>query len=397
MSEKTCISLNSYVLTKTGYITLDNLVKNNNIDLSSKETSFEVKTKICNKDGKLASIKYLNNNGKKKLFKIKTATGIEVEATKEHIFYVLNENGFIVSKKLKNLNVGDILLSRAGDRISNDRRLITPDDAYALGFLQSIDFVSMSDEDEIKIDVPDSILDRVKDILENYFDIIGFDDTTIYIKNRKDYLENFFEEFDFSNDYISKKILSSNIDIQLEYLRGFFDTNVLFEESSIAKKVLNRRLFIEIYLLLKNIGIIAILDDENLVIKGREILNFYNQVGFYNYLYECNINNVTISEEDFFMIPYIQNIVKAYYDSIEIKDKKFIIDDNFKYTRENIEEIISNKGNKDLRNLLKTLISPNLCYEEIMEIIEIPRDYSFDFDLEENETYLVNSFLTHNK
>ena len=53
MSNKKCISLNSYILTKIGYIKLINLIKDKNIDLNNPESSYDINTRVCNKEGKL--------------------------------------------------------------------------------------------------------------------------------------------------------------------------------------------------------------------------------------------------------------------------------------------------------------------------------------------------------
>lgn len=398
MTKRKCISMDSYILTKKGYVKLENLIKNKNIDLNSINSSYEINTRLCNKDGKLSTVKYLNNNGLKKLFKIKTSMGLEIEATMEHIFYVLNKNGFIICKKLKELEIGDILLSRVGDRICNDKELISSDDAYLLGYLTSIDFFKIinTKENEIALEIPSSLIDKLKDILVNKFDVV-IEDNKIFIRNSKFTFDNIFQIYDLEKGRISTKVLNSNIDIQLEFLRGFFDTNTFFKNNEIHKTINEPSLLIEISLMLKNIGIIPMVKDDILIINGKEVINFYNYIGFYNYEYDEEITKFELQEKDFYVIPYIETMVKAYYNSVEIKDKKFNLNESFKYTRENILEVLSLKGNKELKELLKSLIDEHICYDEIKSIEETKKDYTFDFDLEENGSYIVNSFITHNK
>lgn len=398
MAEKKCISMDSYILTKKGYVKLENLIKNKNIDLNSINSSYEINTRLCNKDGKLSTVKYLNNNGLKKLFKIKSSMGLEIEATLEHIFYVLNENGFIICKKLKELEPGDILLSRVGDRISNDKELISSDDAYLLGYLTSINFFDVinTKDNEIPLEISTSLIEKLKDILINKFDVI-IEENKISIRNSKFTFDNLSQIYDLEKGKISNKVLNSNIDIQLEFLRGFFDTNTSFINNQIHKKIEENSLLIEISLMLKNIGIIPMVKDNTLIINGKEVINFYNYIGFYNYDYDEEITKFELQEKDFYVIPYIETMVKAYYNSVEIKDKKFNLNENFKYTRENVLDILSLKGNKELKELLKSLIDEHICYDEIKIIEETKKDYAFDFDLEENGSYIVNSFITHNK
>ena len=396
MSSKTCISQESFVLTKNGYINLKTLVESKGFDINNLEASSEINTKICNKEGKLCLAKYLNNNGKKKLFRITSKTGIRIDATNEQNFYVLNENGFIISKKLKDLKVGDILLSRVGDKFANDKQLITPDEAYLLGIFYSLITLENPEEDYIKIKVSYTIKDKIKEILLNKFDVVE-ENEEISILNSKISIDVFKENFEYMNDYISGKVLSSNLNIQLEFLRGFFDVNTLFNNNRIEKEIFNKRLFFEILLLLKNLGIIAEIIDNTLVIRGKEIANFYNLVSFYNWEYDSLVTSFSISEEDFYVIPNIQNIVKAYYDSIEEKNKKIELNEDFQFNRDNILKILEMKGNKELKDLIKALVNENICYDTIISIEEIDKDFCFDFGfVNDNKTYLINSFITYN-
>ena len=389
--------LNSYILTKLGYKKIDDILNEKSISMEKENISQRINLNLCNKHGELEKVKYINNNGKMKVLLIKTETGIDLEAPINHIFYVLNKHGYFICKKAEELKDGDILISRNGDNFANEKPLITMNDAYLIGNLYSICFLELiknTTGEYIEINLEnENIKNLLAENLSEYLDISDIDEN-LYISNDYSKIKDFVNRYNI-NERISKLIVNSNIQTQRSFLKGFFDINSIIDNDSIKKEITNDSLIMEIQLMLKNMGIISKKKDNELIIKGREIIDFYNYIGFNNIDYEEAVLNINLNKSDFYIIPNIKELIESYYHSVENKTKRYDLR-KFEYTRENILELLKMNGNEHLKNLILIVINENICYDKIVKIEKTDKKHVFDFDMIDTNTYIINSFITHN-
>ena len=164
--------------------------------------------------------------------------------------------------------------------------------------------------------------------------------------------------------------------------------NSIVYENRIIKDIYDNELLQQISLMLRNLGIIAEVDNYDLVISGQEIISFYNIIGTKNLKYEEEILNINLNETDFYEIENLKKICRDFFNTT---DKLEIDIDAFKFTRTNILKLIEKDGDLKLKNQIHSILSENICFDKIVSIEEIVTDYLV-METCDIDTYIMNGF-----
>lgn len=386
MSKKITIPLKSNILTKNGYINVESLTLKKKFTNENAPINF----KVLDKNNKLITATYLESCDEN-IYKVKTFTGNTFYVTSNTNLLCLTVDGNLEKKNILDIFQTDEIVSKVGDAISDSKELITEEDAYLLGYFYSINFSNLikTTDETIYIPTSSSNFELVRDIIMNKFDVTS-KGKDLYIYNSNININNFILQYNFNKNQIPNIIKESSLDIQISFIRGFYDVFTSFEKNSIRKENINDFFFNDLLLLLKNLGIIAEKRNE-FIIRGEEVLNYYNLIGFYNLEYEDEVLGFTLNAEDFYTINALKKITQRFYKTVSNKDKE--LNDDFEYTRDNIESLLELDGDKELKEIIKGLIQENICYDRIDSIDVLPSQKCIVLEVSEDDTFIIDSLI----
>lgn len=316
----------------------------------------------------------------KTCLKILTETGMELVIDKEASLKLLNPNGKFEFKKANDLKVGDISVSSLKNFLFNNESCIENKKAYMIGLLYSY---KIYENNSIFSLVRNSVFDYIGEFLYRYFEFKKERDIYTFIVH-----QDFINKNNILLDTVPKFIFEGNKESQIYFLKGFFDTNSLIYENKIIKDIYDNTLLQQINLMLRNLGIIAEIDNYDLIISGQEIISYYNLIGTMNLDYEEEMLNINLTESDFYEIENLKGICKNFF---ETTDKLNIDLDNFKFTRTNILKLLQKDGDKEIKLQIENVLFDNVCFDKIISIEEVNVDYlvmkTCDVDV-----YIMNGF-----
>ena len=236
--------------------------------------------------------------GEQPTYKIKLASGFELEGTPEHPVVVLKELGKLEFKPLAKLQKGEMVAIQFGQEKFGQEQKLNEDVAYLLGILTGDGNLSIGSRVGLSIKEPE--------LVEFYYRFVKkyFPQAKVY-KKENDYLVTSWElkrflyfsgmSFLLSFDkVVPPVIMQSPKEIVVSFLRGLFDTDASisrtraeFEYTTVSKKLAQ-----QVQMLLLNLGIVAILSEKGkikhgyprpvyrLTIRDTFLLEFSKKIGF---------------------------------------------------------------------------------------------------------------------
>lgn len=291
---------------------------------------------------------------------------------------ILSEEGDITFKKVSEIEAGDILISKINSNCFSDNSLIDEKLSYLLGILYAL---KISNTRRTFTIPKSSITNYISEYFYRYFETsLNFGDYKFSVS------DDFLNKYNIDCVSIPKSVFEGTTQIQMSFLKGFFDINTTISEKMILKDFYNEKLLQQICLILKNFGIVPEIDNSSLIISGEEIIKYYNLIGTYNDDFEEELLLINLDSSDFYQIFNIESICRKFYETTD----KSINFDLMILNRKNIEDLISLDGDEELKDKIRELISKEYCFEKVSIANNIvSKSIGLDLDGE----YIINSFV----
>lgn len=385
-------------------------------------------------------------SGRKPTIRIKTEEGFSIEGTYVHPLLVMDVDGVVKFKKLKDIKDGDYVCIRRGDnvwgnnldidvsseisewlssRTDNENRclkirelpkVLTEDIAYFVGLLigdGSIvrqNLISFSNVDQ--------------DVIERFFDIAHtvFGVNHIRQSNKSDYhiydifLRKYFEFIGLEYDGSHKKkipncILSAPKNIVKKTLQGLFDTDGCGEKSTITYSSVSLDLIRQMQTLLLNFGVVSSTKSKEdkygnhsylLSIYGENAEIFNREIGFL--CEKKRIRAVALASKKHNtnkdIIPYQFSFCGDVY-PLFAKDRHCFLyhcgkacDNDMTYNR--LYQLVSS-GLEDYphKEHFEELFELNYFYSKVCSV-EYGENDVYDIETVETHSFVANGFVNHN-
>lgn len=439
-----CVSGDTMLFTDSGIKEIGEFFNYANDDLEF-YTSHSIN--VVNKNGILENSNKGVYSGYKPTLVVTSEEGYEIEGTYNHPILV-NENGDIKFKELKDICVGDyVVINRRNNVWGNETKLdlsgleqwfqstspstkwklkkrtlpneINQDIALIMGYLigdgclTRDNVILFSNKDEDILDKYISVFSkhfdsRVKRVSEKTCDYVVFDK----------YLRMYFYQLGFSqaNSFhkeVPKCILNAPKNIISKFIQGLFDTDGTIDDKSVSLCTTSNKLSKQIQVMLLNYGILTRRVKRYsknsfhyiVYIYGENIDKFYDEIGF-----SCKrkqtklqslINKKRNTNKD--IIPYQKDKVFLFYN--DAKSSNTYLYDQFYH-------IITGNNNLTYSKLNKLLSLDNAenCtqyghFEEIqkntyfftkVKCISASNNHVYDLQVPTTHSFVSNGFVSHN-
>lgn len=418
-----CLTEDSYVLTATGYKTVKQIFNENGLDTFCVSKTVTMVYPLVNMNGEIENTTHFTFNGRKPTRVVSTESGTVINCTFNHPLRVLNKFGYPVWKKAGEIEKGDTLIGLVGTNVFGTTHI---DNAYILGVLVADAYfgktrISFTNDDA---DIKNAFKNGITSLIKNA-NILSYDNndkgSVEYHINSKEFVQQFYADFGISSGKAKDKIVpevifNSDKETQVEFLKGFFDCEGSYTDGEIEVSSASEDLLKKVRLMLSNLGIQSSLrpkkaknyPDNNywrLGICGIDTITFVNVIGSNSNKVKSNYNKVLKRKTISRRIPYIQEIVKAYYQNISIDDRnretnKIICDVLSKETNATtdiLKKLLDYQSNDSLlTELVKYFSNPNLVYEVVSENEQGPEVPTFDFAMEKTHSFICEGIINHN-
>lgn len=434
-----CLAKNSLLMTNNGIFSIEDLMPEHDIDISSQEFPIyeSLKIRALNKFKECDQKFY---NGIKKTIKIKTHLGYEIEATPNHKFKILNgDTGNLEWKELKDISCSDQMAMSCSQNWHLNETEVDEHEAYCTGLLigdghlykASCIGYATTDGELIQALRNSNIMRSWTDTSDGrHYTGIGGDKMKL----------DFFERVGISEDHLKtidkrfpSRILQSNKKVVAAFISGLFDTDGTlqiaarkgYDSCCVSFCNTSEILIKQLHQVLLYFGIKAHLSDRDrnhrnknlhkvkwkhvyeLKITGENVKRFYEQIGFRLSRKQNKLKEFCENKKRWFSIAKndnvdIKNLIlneiefggaklkdwKRDGNSIcprKIKRKKYI-------TKSLLKKIIKGYG---LENKFGHLIEEGLFFQKIKEKTE---SYcpTYDFHIPSDHEYVANGFCVHN-
>lgn len=423
-----CLTENNFVLTSTGYKTIKDIFSENGLDMSDVTKSVEIKYPLINMNGEIENTTHFTYNGKKKVLKITTVQGTEIECTKNHPLRVLTKDGYMIWKKAKDIKKSDILIC-----LTNTQRYGNTEcgEAYLLGLL--IGNNALKNNKIIWSDNDISLTSLFKDFVYNneiLSQITKRESTgerngsiSIYLED-KVLINKFYENYgicptDVKNEMIPDCVRNGTKKTQIDFIRGYFDCKSHINNScEIEITSVSKGLIYYIRLMLKNLGIQSSICKKyskkhpndthyKLLISKANVIRYIHTVGTKSEKIKEKYDKFLNKYEEIF-VPTVPNIKKMYvslYNDTGIDKHCSEFADIFSAVKSK-ETAINKKSlhkllqigdkNSQLYYALSAFDNDLFVYETVSSIEYIGELPTFDFAMEKTHSFICQGIINHN-
>jgi len=382
------------------------------------------------------------DNGKKEAYKIITQTPrIEIESSKDHIFFVFDNE--IKEKKLVDLKKGDYLLMPEKIDIKGKvqtlktkvrllPKVLNEDLAQTLGYVIGDGYIESTDRGRIsRINLYERDKETIyhyKKLLDNLFRTKAkvkfkknknYYELRLYGKPIIDFIKKEFPEVKKSFDtLVPEKVLKSKDNIVASFLKGLFDAEGYVTKEELAIGMSNKILIQQMHFLLLRLGIIASICKYNfkkathntrytIRITDKPSLELFKaRIGFTfsdkrkkldllikNRTNKNNMRQILISGREVRKIIGEEGLLKENFTKVS----NFFYNQRqmSKYTfKSSILNVV--KNNKKLYNRLKKVLDINLIPVKIKEIQKLEKKIEMIDISVKNKNFIANGILVHN-
>lgn len=425
-----CLTENNQILTSEGYKTIKEIFNENGLETNISTKTVEKTFPLVNLDGKDENTTHFTFNGKKKVFRVKTQQGTEIECTSNHPLKVLDSNGYVVWKQAKKIREGDILLGlKNTQRFGKEK--CRNEIAYLLGILTADgsyqkNRISLTNDDN--------------DVVKAFYKGVENEPTLseanikVYTRNKDkdnnshDYrlcgaesIHDFYYKYELSagNAY-SKKVPNiikrGTKKSQIEFLKGYFDCESYCDNSGIEVTSASKELLHYIRLMLKNLGIQSSIAVKNvkkysdntyyrLGVFSDDLIRFIDVIGTNSSKVKKRYDSVKeYKKTTISTIPNINKLCIAFYEDLDLKKRsrqteKLISDIKLKNTNiqlKTLRKLLALGNENHLFEVLQYFNNENLTYEKVVSIEFLDMLPTYDFAMESTHTFICEGIINHN-
>jgi len=420
-----CISMDSMILTTEGYKSLQEIFETQGVKVDNKEKVIELKYPLINRYGEVEYTSHFTKNGEKPTKRIKTNKGIELVNTYNHPLLV--REGFNLKwKKSEDIEVGDILVSRVGDRqFGNNNTVENEEEAYALGcmvadsYLGSYSRLSFSNDKK-------EILDRVSKFWNTFSNKEVYYDThkeskgiTIHLHDTiktKEFHDKYKIEYGVAKDKrIPKCIMEAPENIQLAFVSGYLECESSISEKNLEVTSASKDLIKDLQLILSNIGIVSTSKEKvvkkykhnnyyRLIVNRKELIKLLPLLRFETQQRKTQKENflsigTKIKSSYGNTIEGSRYLLKKYRDSLNIDKKefsKYLSRDTI--TIDKLREVVAlyPDGDKEIKELFESITDKNIYYQKVEQVLEEEIIPTFDVCMPKTHSFISNTVVNHN-
>jgi intein/homing endonuclease len=365
--------------------------------------------------------------------KLTTQLGLENKGSDHHPLLTMDADGNFYYKQIQDFNIGDYVCIQRGQRSFGEEGM-SDDDAYLIGLFIGDGTIGPKASPQCITTSDDYIESFCTDYCKRNSILYRIDED----KRTKDTIKIVFKQFAwFFDKYQIKRCLSyhkevpkivrcANEKVQVQFLRGLFDTDGGFEQKGIVTFCsVSEKLVKEVQMMLLNFGIISRKREKKtessfgkafiLIISGEDVEMFYKLVGF-NLWRKQSLLKEYIESKKFNtnknIIPFIKNtIVKDLANkygsqrsfSKLFSDKRYRFDDG---NRKNLSYDVLDKivntielynVDPDIYDKLLRIRNRNYYFDEVVSVEKWSGDcYDFEMDMAVEPNYFSNGFICHN-
>lgn len=450
-----CLTADTMVLSENGLVSIAELFAHYGHNVVSTTKIVEEVAGLLNENGKLENTSHFTWNGKRKVRKIKTALGNELSPTYNHPVRILDKTGFVVWKKAKDIQIGDILPVMRGTETYGTNTSIDAETAQFLGYLMADGSLGKSNKNSTRFSNsdPDIISDyrqlAIKEFekglskyefdfathkimtdvhnkpvgsnIKTYFKVNSQTiDHHINSKEFREHLEIQGLDYVLSKDkQVPLKIRQAPKDIQLAFLRAYLECECSIDKNKRALEVTSasHKLLQQVQLILLNMGFVGVLSPKDvpeygtywrLVYSGSEGADLIHKIGFKSIERLTSVHEVAFDSNGSTNIDGIPNLgvlVQTLYNALDIRSRE-AFDTIYDYIGENpraritynrLDKIIKLFEGKEhiLLTHLKEIQKSNYFYTPVVAIDEDEAP-TFDVCLPETHSFWSNGLISHN-
>lgn len=373
------------------------------------------------------------NTGINKIYKICTKNGYTIEATENHKFFVIDKLGFLVCKKVKDLDIkNDYFILPTQHKTTNklipilDKPtktkkeqkefifpdFVTPEFALFLGLIVGdgsvkaktgeISFVVHNDDIETK-QLYISLIQKLFGIL--YYRIIQKTNFLIILFYSKP-IQQWLLMHGFNKIKIPDMIMQSNDAVVSQFIKGLYDCDGSISSNRLRISLKEEKLIYDLQVLLLRLGIVSIKREDynrefnifSLYVPKNFYKKFFVEIGFISSRKNKELEK-NLDRDSYESMPYQNLFIQNYL-------KK--LNKNFHYLKNIKSGILKNitlqlaekikQQNPEIYGLtnLDLFLEKEYFFDGIQAITDNEFAQTYDLTIEENHSFIANGILTHN-
>lgn len=405
-----CISIDSsFLLTSKGILSPKEL--HNDIPINE-----YVDYSVINRSGELSNCKIMKSD-KKKLKQIITDKGKYLDLSEDHRLLTLTTDGVLEYKTVKELTLTDILVSKINTNVWGQRNDIPIDIAYMAGLIVGDGCISRTNTHIINMDK--EIIDFVKDFAKNrnfHLNIYQKKDnkalslTLTGNYDLRDIIFKYDSYYTNKNKIIPIFIRESNKETVCACVSGMFDTDGCVESRSISYCTKSYLLRNQLQTILNNLGIKLNCREKIINNTTYYEINIYGvdnhkifakHIGFRIKRKQDKLNNLllkqSLKKKD--TVPNLNKrlkIVKNDITSLNHNDRD-VLNAWIRQSRSVRRDVFNRIVEKNIwPDDFYEIFDENIEYSQIKEIRDIGEQETCDYFVPNNNSFVVNSIISHN-
>jgi len=427
-----CIVGNSLVLTNKGLIEIKDIQKYFSVDPKTHQV-YGAKLLTVNvnlpKD-QINNASHWYDLGEQSTIKVTLKQGFQLEGTPEHPVVILNKEGQLKFKKIKELKENDYVAIKFGAEVFGSLKEVNPQKAYIMGLLTGDG--NLSHSNRIGLTTTDEEINKSfrSYIQDNYGEEInigvasdGITQTITSWKVKKDFYNSGMSYLLSYDKTVPFTILQAPKETVVAFLQGLFDSDGYFEKYNVGFATVSKKMSDQILMMLLNLGIVASRRIKSkvdkyhkrpvyeIIISGAALKIFEKQIGFQlsrkKKLLEKYLSNHKTNNTNVDIFPYIADKVEKHWRELsrhELSTSYFAnqidkIRDRNRISRRALGEFLDFFKKHNLKNsevdYLRMIYNANLFFLPVLRT-EQGKARVYDFTVPKSHSFISNGFISHN-
>jgi recombination protein RecA len=428
-----CVTKDTYCLTPYGMLTIEEIFERNNVPMKAIKGFDECEFPLVNENGEVENTSHFYRNGygtNLGIWRIETKAGFEISGTRNHPIRVLDKNGWIVWRKLGQLQMGDVICIKRGTRIWSENPSISVDEASLLGlligdgnFTPKCRFGFTNTCPGIVRHFKSCMLSvfgsSYEDKLRQYNDDYHFNNTPVVTEFRE---KHGIPRVKACEKTVPVTVRCASKDAQAAFIRSYFDADgtFQFDKGNLQISSCSWKLLQEVQLMLLNYGIYAYKtvshnqhydrDYYELELAGSELKRYFDEIGFNENEKTAPIIKFITTDDricntNIDTIPYQHENIRSLYDVLPFEHRNRetlkvfsdLLQHKCDVTYSRLNKILADLSefNHPLLDLFRDLKEHNYVFSQIANVERL-NERTFDFTMPETHSFWSNGIISHN-
>lgn len=428
-----CVTGDTLIITEKGIIPIQDIPEHFHVDPITNESTAKVASYHQDGTYEHMNTSHWYNLGNSKTIKLTTKSGYEIEGTHEHPLLVMNEEGNLEYKELRDFKKGDYLALAKSDMWATNNK-IDEEEAYMLGLLVADGYLAQDSGLIAFSNSEDKLVKYYKEQAEKLWGISHiysqrkagsrtYDHLFGNITLKRELEAKGLKMVKSASKEIPHSVLQSSKPVVRRFLQAMFDTEASVSEKNIELTTASERLSKQLQILLLNFGVRATRRPKKvkgynqlyyrITISGLALRVFTNEIGFrFNDKYATRIKEISQrpSNTNVEVFPYqqsrLQRIRRNHLaDRVVIRNTRYYLGDRdvsfllydkkIRPSKKSLDYFLSytNKTDEDIKFLRN--ITNNMIFEPVETIAE-NEAVVYDFTVPVTHSFVANGIISHN-